>query len=193
MMIKKEIRVLGLAFSPSSSISKSRIQVVGVVYRGNRWLEGAMRTSLPPEARGLSSAVSKMVTSSPHFPQLRVIVLDELVAKSGLYVNVEALSRKTRLPVVAVLRNRPRLKRASKESAKHYARRVKVLESLQSEPWRFRRRRFFIYSANLGEMDLSDLLRVCASEEGIPEAARVARIAITTLERFFAGHPSGEG
>ena len=192
-MIKKEIRVLGLAFSPSGPIHRPRIQVVGVVYRGNRWLEGAMRTSLPPEGRDLSFAVAKMVTGSHHFPQLRVIVLDELVAKSGHYVNVEALSRKTCLPVVAVLQNRPRLKRGSKESARGYARRVKVLESLQSKGWRFGRRRFFIYSANLGDMDLSELLRVCASTEGIPEAARVARIAVTTLEGFFAEHPSGEG
>jgi endonuclease V-like protein UPF0215 family len=191
--IKKEIRVLGLAFSPSGPVSKPRIQVVGVVYRGNRWLEGAMRTSVPPEVRDLSFAVSNMVTGSPHFPQLRVIVLDELVTKSGHYVNIEALSRKTRLPVVAVLPNRPRLKRAPKESAEHYARRVKVLESLQSKGWRFGRRRFFTYSANLGEMDLSELLQVCASKEGVPEAARVARIAATTLERFFTGRPSGEG
>jgi endonuclease V-like protein UPF0215 family len=192
-MIKKEIRVLGVAFSPPNPMSNSRTQVVGVVYRGNRWLEGAMRISVSPEATDLSFAISKMVKGSPHLPQLRVIVLDELVAKSGLYVNIEALSRKTGLPVVAVLRNRLRLKRASKESARDQARRVKLLEGLQAELWRFGRRRFFIYSANLGGMDLNELLRVCASKEGVPEAARVASIAATTLKRFFAGRPSGEG
>jgi hypothetical protein len=42
----------------------------------------------------------------------------------------------------------------------------------------------------LGELDLDELLGVCASREGLPEAARVARITSSSLEKFLAGRQS---
>jgi endonuclease V-like protein UPF0215 family len=40
----------------------------------------------------------------------------------------------------------------------------------------------------LGDVDLDELLEVCASRQGLPEAARVARIAASSLEKFLAEH-----
>jgi endonuclease V-like protein UPF0215 family len=47
---------------------------------------------------------------------------------------------------------------------------------------------YFVYSAGMGVIDLDELLEVCASREGLPEAARVARITASSLQKFLAGH-----
>lgn len=184
-MIKKEIRVLGVSFAAPHRGRSGLIQVVGVVYRGNRWLEGAMRTTVPPEVRDLTPRITKMVTSSPHYPQLRVIVIDELVTRSGNYADIEVLSKKTRIPVIAVARQKIPVRRLTDASTRLPERAVKALASLPSTRWKAGGKTFFVYSAGLGKVDLEELLEVCASREGVPEAARVARITAFALEKFL--------
>lgn len=185
-MIKKEIRVLGISCGVPYPRRPIPIQVVGVVYRGNRWLEGVMRTTIPPDALDLTLRIAKMIVSSPHFPQLRVIALDELVTKHGRYIDIDALSKKTKLPVIAVLRQRGPILRLSKRSVKIPHRTLKAFAKLPCSRWRTATRSFAVYSAGLGEIDLEELLTICASEEGLPEASRVARITASSLERFLS-------
>jgi endonuclease V-like protein UPF0215 family len=128
-----------------------------------------------------------MVTKSPHFPQLRLIVLDELFTKSGNYIDIEALSRKTGLPVVAVLLKKILIK--DLQGARVGDRRAfKAFAGLPCTKWRPPAdKTYFVYSAGLSGLILDELLKVCASREGLPEAARVARIAAVSLERLFVG------
>lgn len=186
-MIKKEIRVLGVSFAAPHPRCAGRIQVVGVVYRGNRWLEGVMRTTTPPQLADLTPNIVKMITTSPHYPQLRVIVLDEIITKLGNYVDIEALSKKTRVPVVAVVRRRVSIKRPTKMSVRLPQRALKVLGTFSCRKWWAGQKMFFVYSAGLGKIDLEELLEVCASREGVPEAARVARITASSLGKFLFG------
>jgi hypothetical protein len=183
-MIKKEIRVLGIAFA-SPRTDAASTHVVGVVYRGNRWLEGVMRTIIPREQANLTTGIAMMATKSPHFPQLRIIALGELLTRSASYIDIRTLSKKTGLPVVAVLREEMPIKRLPKTRARH--RRVfKVFAGVPCRKWRAAGKTYYVYSAGLGEVDLEELLEVCASKEGLPEAARVARIVASSLERLLA-------
>jgi len=184
-MIKKEIRVLGIA-SASPRRDDASTHVVGVVYRGNRWLEGVMRTVAPRDQTNLTSSMAKMVTKSPHFPQLRLIVLDELFTKSGGYIDIEALSRKTGLPAMAVLAKKIPMKRIQGIHAGN-RRAFKAFAGLPCMRWRPANKTYFVYSAGSSGLMLDELLKVCASREGLPEAARVARIAAVSLERLFLG------
>ena len=185
-MIKREIRVLGIASVSPHRRDEASTHVVGVVYRGNRWLEGVMRVVIRREQSNLTTGIAKMTIRSPHFPQLRVIVLDELVTKSGSYVDIKALSKKTRLPTVAVLRKEMPTKRLSKTRARN-RRAFKALAGLPCRKWRATGNTYFVYSAGLRGVELDELLKVCASREGLPEAARVARITASSLQKFLDG------
>ena len=186
-MIKKEIRVLGVSFAAPHHGRAGLIQAVGVVYRGNRWLEGVMRTTIPPEVADLTPRITKMVTSSPHYPQLRVIVLDELITRSGNYTDIGALSKKTKVPVIAVVRQKTSVKRLTNVPVRVPQRTLKAFASLACRKWKAGGKTFFVYSAGLGKIDLEELLEVCASREGLPEAARVAKITASALEKFLLG------
>jgi endonuclease V-like protein UPF0215 family len=113
--------------------------------------------------------------------------LDELVTKSGSYVDIKALSKKTRLPTVAVLRKEMPTKRLSKSRARNRSE-FKALAGLPCRKWRATGSTYFVYSAGLREVDLDEILKVCASREGLPEAARVARIAASSLQKFLDGY-----
>jgi hypothetical protein len=184
-MIKKEIRVLGVSFAAPRPRSAERIQVVGVVYRGNRWLEGVMRTTTPPRLADLTPGIVKMVTGSPHYPQLRVIALDELITKLGNYVDIETLSKKTRVPVVAVMLRRISVGRRAKTSVRLPRRILRAFLSLPCRKWSAGNKTFFVYSAGLGKIDLEELLGICASRKGVPEAARVARMIASSLRKLL--------
>jgi endonuclease V-like protein UPF0215 family len=180
-MIKREIRVLGIAFASLHLRNMASIQVVGVVYRGSLWLEGVMRTVISRGRTNLTPDIAKMVVKSPHYPQLRVIVLDKFTTQCGNYIDIKALSRKTRLPVVAVLRRRIPIPRFSETGTGHGGA-GKAFARLPYTKWRSSGRTYSVYHAGLSGIDLNELLEVCASKEGAPEAARVARIAASSLE-----------
>ena len=184
-MIKKEIRVLGIAFA-SPRRNGASTHVVGVVYRGNRWLEGVMRTVVARDEPNLTPRIVKMVTKSPHFPQLRLIVLGELFTRSGSFIDIEALNRRTGLPVVAVLQKKMPIRHLPKTRVGN-RRAFKALAALPYSRWRPAHRTYFAYSVGLSGLALDELLRVCASQEGLPEAARVATIAAASLERLLIG------
>jgi endonuclease V-like protein UPF0215 family len=185
-MIKKEIRVLGIASTSPRQRDSAATHVVGVVYRGNRWLEGVMRTVVPRDQRNLTPGIAKMVTKSPHFPQLRLIVVDELFTKSGSYIDIEALRRKTGLPVVAVLREEIPIRHLAKARVRN-RHAFKALASLPCRKWRPADKTYLVYSSGPSGAVLDEFLEVCASREGPPEAARVARIAAASLERLLVG------
>jgi uncharacterized protein len=185
-MIKREIRVLGIASASPHRRDDASTHVVGVVYRGNRWLEGVMRAVIPRERPNLTTGIAKMTIRSPHFPQLRVIVLDELVTRSESYVDIRSLSKKTRLPTVAVLRKEMPTKRLSKTRARNRSA-FKAFAGLPCSRWRATGNAYFVYSAGLRGVELDELLKVCASSGGLPEAARVARITASSLQKFLDG------
>ncbi len=183
-MIKKEIRVLGVSFAEPNVRAVGPIHIVGVVYRGNRWLEGVMRTTVPPGRADITPRIAKMVRDSPHYPQLRIIILDRLTTKYGNYVDLDLLSKKTRLPSLAVLQHKISSGHISGAAKRALASFAKLTYTKWSKP----PRPLFVYSAGLDKMDLGEVLEVCASSKGIPEAARVARITASSIERLLLRH-----
>ena len=69
--VKREIRVLGVA---ASRVGEDSI-VVGVVYRGSLWLDGVMKTTT--READLTDALIGLVKGSPHYGQIRVILLSK--------------------------------------------------------------------------------------------------------------------
>jgi endonuclease V-like protein UPF0215 family len=166
-MIKSEIRVLGISFATFDSRRRIPAQAVGVVYRGNRWLEGALRRPISPEKLDSALETARLVTRSQHFPQLRALFLDESITKLEGGLDIQVLSKKTGLPVILVLR-----------------RNLKTLANLPHVKWALKQRSLLVFFVGLGGMDLRQLLRICASEDGFPEALRVARIIASSIERL---------
>ena len=92
--IKREIRVLGVAAKGSSK----NYTIVGVVYRGNLWLDGVLTTY--SNKADITDTLAQMLVNSPHYGQVRVILLSRENLPTEVSVSAEELSTKTGKPVV---------------------------------------------------------------------------------------------
>lgn len=96
--IKKEIRVLGLAAWSDSSTGT--YETVGVLFRGNRWLDGVLRAR--SSTHDVTEDVVEMIRNSNHHPQIRVILLHNELLTDGSHIDPHRLSEETERPVIAM-------------------------------------------------------------------------------------------
>jgi endonuclease V-like protein UPF0215 family len=106
-VVKPEIRVLGIDDGRFVPHSKSQVPIVGVVFRGGYWLEGVMSTTVTVDGVDSTERISKMVISSPHYKQLRVIMLNGVTFGGFNIVDIQTLNRCTGLPVIVVTQKKP--------------------------------------------------------------------------------------
>jgi len=106
-VIKPEIRVLGVddgAFKPHV---KGQVPVIGVVFRGGFWLDGVLHTRIAVDGFDATDRIASMITGSPHYRQLRVVLLNGVTFAGFNVVDVKALHAATKLPVITVTREKP--------------------------------------------------------------------------------------
>ena len=108
-VIKPEIRVLGVDDGKFVPHSKSRVLVVGVVFRAGYWLEGVMSTQVEVDGFDATANLVSMIKESPHYRQLRVIMVNGITLGGFNVVDIKKLNVETGLPVIAVTSRKPDL------------------------------------------------------------------------------------
>jgi endonuclease V-like protein UPF0215 family len=188
-VIKPEIRVLGVddgAFVPHV---KGQVPVVGVVFRGGYWLDGVMHTEIAVDGFDATDKISLMITSSPHYKQLRVIMLNGITFAGFNIVDVKKLNTATKLPIITVTREKPDL--------------VKIREALQNlshseERWqailsagetmevstRNAEAKVYMQTAGVSKEDAQKILRLTSTRSNIPEALRVAHLIASGISHL---------
>lgn len=98
--MKKEVRIIG--FEDGGFNYKS---VIGVVFRGGLWIEGLIKFNVESNSNA-TEELFKALKNSPHFKQLRVIMLSKNVL-AGRKIDVQKLYEATKLPVIIAYRKKP--------------------------------------------------------------------------------------
>jgi hypothetical protein len=180
-VIKPEIRVLGVddgAFIPHV---KGQVPVVGVVFRGGYWLDGFMHTKIAVDGFDATDRISFMITSSPHYKQLRVIMLNGITFAGFNIVDVKALNAETELPVITVTRGKPDFAEIRKalQNLPHSEERWKTILNA-GEPigvsTRDTKAKVYIQTVGVSKGDAQKILRLTSTRSNIPEALRVAHL-----------------
>lgn len=161
--VKREIRVLGIAVKPSRANNK--FHAVGVVYRGGLWLDGVLKMKVQgPE---ITKDIARMIKSSPHYPQIRVILLDDDQLCQGTAVDPVDLSCGTSRPVIALGFEEPE---HSIEDVS--VRRINLRRGEKYIP---------ILLVGLKERVAMRILETASRDKKAPEALRVAGLAVSAL------------
>ena len=92
--VKKEIRVLGVAAAGHDGSTR----VVGVVFRGARWLDGVL--SATSKGADLTRTIVEMVNGSPHRKQVRVIMLHAGLVPGGTNIDPMRIFSEASKPVI---------------------------------------------------------------------------------------------
>lgn len=179
--IKPEIRVLGIddgAFTPRV---KGFVPIVGVVFRGGFWLDGVMHTKVKVDGFDATEKIISMILKSPHHKQLRVIMLNGITFAGFNVVDVKKLNIETKLPVIAITREKPNLKEiyeALKKLPKMEERWKAILNAgkIFEVNTRNETEKIYMQISGIHEGDAKKILHLTSTRSSIPEALRVAHL-----------------
>lgn len=180
-VIKPEIRVLGVDDGVFTPHSKGLVPVVGVVFRGGYWLDGVMHTRVRVDGFDATDKIASMILNSPHYKQLRVVMLNGVTFAGFNVVDIKELNEKTRLPVITVTRDKPDLKeiRAALRNLPKSEERWKTILNTGETfevPTRTKSEKVYVQIAGILEEDAKKILRLTSTRSSIPEALRVAHL-----------------
>ncbi len=186
--IKSEIRVIGFDDCPFVFGQKETI-VIGAVYRGGQYLDGLVSTKIKVDGMDSTEKIAEAVISSKHHKQLQLIMLNGITFGGFNVVDIKQLSKKTGLPVIAVVRHRPDLisiKKAIKKLGdfkkrlnliKNAGNIKKTLVSNNST-----KRTVYFQLAGIEEENAEKLIKLTATRSIEPEPLRAAHIICTGMK-----------
>jgi len=184
--VKPEIRVLGIDDGVFTPHSKKLADVVGVVFRGGYWLDGFMHTRVQVDGMDATDKLAQMITESPHYRQLRVIMLNGVTLAGFNVVDIAELHQKVKLPIIAVTRDKPNLDdvRKALTHLTEAEKRWKAIEragKITKVRMREGEEPIYVHVVGISEETSKRILKSTATRSNIPEALRVAHIVASGL------------
>jgi len=186
-MLKSEIRILGFddgAFTPRSN---ELVPVIGVIFRGGKFLDGALRTDVYVDGEDATDKIVKLINSSRHKQQLKVIMFDGITLAGFNVVDVKTLSEQARLPVVVINRKKPNLKKV-KDALKRFedfeARWKSIEHAGEIKECRIKDFKKVYYQNIAIDDDMAEeIIKLSCTRSFIPEPLRVAHLIATAVVR----------
>ncbi len=167
--------------------SKGFALLVGVVFRGGYWLDGVMSTKVEVDGFDSTDKISDMIMKSSHYKQLRVIMLDGVTFAGFNIVNMKKLNQKTKLPVIAVTRDRPNfreIRKALKNLPSPGKRWKAVLDAGEIFEVSTRgKKKVYMEISGTAEEDARKILKLTSTRSSVPEALRVAHLVASGVSK----------
>lgn len=180
--IKKEIRIIGIDDAPFVPKTEGSTRVFGVVLRGCLWVEGVLQTSIEIDGDDCTDKINEMITKSPHYGQLRVIMLAGITFGGFNIVDINRLFEETKLPIIVVIERPPDLQ-AIKVALKHTVNWEKRWEIIQKSgpihEYHTKKKvknPVYFQIKGLELKDAQQILKISAGVSHIPEPVRVAHL-----------------
>jgi hypothetical protein len=173
--MKDEIRVLGVDDGYFLKNKKGKVLVVGAVMRGNRELEGVISCFVENDGMDATEKLIRMVNRSKHRGQLRYIMTNGLTLAGFNVLDIRELSKKTRLPVLSVIRRKPDFKSIT-EALGHFADKRTRLALLDKAGDIYSHKRIYFQAAGLRQSEAKELIDKMLWKSHIPEPIRVAHL-----------------
>jgi endonuclease V-like protein UPF0215 family len=183
-MVKEEIRILGIDDGPFKNNDKEVI-VVGVIFRGGNFLDGVLRTYVVVDGLDATEKLSKMINSSRHKNQLKVIMLDGITLGGFNIVDLKELYNETKIPIIVINRKMPDLKSIKKALEKNFLdfeKRWKMILNA-GKIKQLKLEKFSIYYQNIGleDEEAEEIIILSTKHAQIPEPLRVAHLIATGI------------
>ena len=114
MIIKKEIRILGIDDGPFTPRSKGSAVIIGVIYRGNDLLEGVIQESITVDGSDATDKIVHLIRSSKFYEALKVVMLYGITVGGFNVIDPRVLYEELGLPIIIIIEKKPDLKSIKK-------------------------------------------------------------------------------
>jgi endonuclease V-like protein UPF0215 family len=191
LKIKREIRIAGFDDAPFIPRSKGKVPVVGVVFRGGDFLDGVYKFDVTIDGMDATDTLIDVINKSKHKKQLRVIMLDGITVGGFNTVNLSEVFKRTELPVIAISRKTPDLKkiRIALENFDDFEKRWKCIEDAgKIHKMKIERNKNIYYQfKGLKRKEAEKIIRLSCTRSLIPEPLRVAHLMASALIKGESG------
>jgi hypothetical protein len=179
--VKPEIRILGI---DDSALFNEKVMIVGAIFRGGDWIDGVLRSEITKDGLDATEIICKMIKTSKHHGQIRVIILDGITYGGFNVVDIQMLYRKTGIPVIVVMRSYPDFEKI-KSALKHFSdgevrwtivKRAGAIEKIFGE-----KNPIYVQRAGIGLETVEKIVRLTSIRSSIPEPLRVAHLIATGI------------
>ena len=177
--IKPEIRVLGIDDGKFIPQTKGSALVVGVVFRGGCSIDGVMHTRITIDGLDATEKLALMINNSPHHKQLRLVMLNGITFGGFNVVNIQKLHLATKLPILALTREKPDLNRiheALNNLPQAEERWGMILEAGKIHETINKGTTIYLETAGISFDDAKKIIGLTSTRSSLPEPLRVAHI-----------------
>lgn len=175
-MIKREFRILGI--DDSYKLGDKNTLVVGTIFRGGEWLDGVIRTFCKVDGNDSTKKIIELIRKSKHFGQLQCIMLNGIAVGGFNVINIHELWKKTKLPVIVVIRKKPNFKKIQKALKKINQQEkmnlIKKAGQVYSE--KIKGKKIYFQTAGISDKKASEIIKISTTHSLIPEPIRISHI-----------------
>jgi len=173
-MLKKEIRVVGIDDAPFNKFKKGNVVVIGAVFRGGSWLDGILSTKVGIDGNNATKKIADMISKCKFKPQLQCIFLNGIAVGGFNVIDVEELSKKTKLPVIVIIRKNPDIEKIKKTLIKiNKKSKIKLIEKAGSV---IQIGEIYVQLTGLEIEKAKELIEITCTRSLIPEPIRIAHL-----------------
>jgi hypothetical protein len=173
--MKDEIRVLGIDDGYFLKHGGKNVLVVGAILRGNKDLEGVISCHITKDGNDSTKRLIGLVNGSRHKNQLRYMITNGTTLGGFNLLDINELYRKTRVPVLAVLRKKPDQQKVER-ALDHFPDKRKRLERMRKAGQIYSYRRLYFQMAGLTEGQARELIDKTVKIGNLPEPVRIAHL-----------------
>jgi endonuclease V-like protein UPF0215 family len=173
-MIKKELRVIGIDDSPFKKFSRGNVLVVGTIFRGGTLLDGILSTKVSIDGNNSTKQLIEMINRCRFKLQLQCIFLDGIALGGFNIVDVKELGKKTKLPVIVVIRRKPDLLKIKKTLIDiNKKNKIKLIDKAGEV---FKIGEIYVQLTGINKEKAKQILKIVCTRSLIPEPIRIAHL-----------------
>jgi endonuclease V-like protein UPF0215 family len=175
---------MGIDDCPFDAAREERTTVLGVIFRGGLWLDGATSTDVEIDGKDSTKRLVEMIKSSPHYKQLRVIMMDTITLAGFNIVDILRLNQEIGFPVIAVTRDKPNnddVKAALRNLPDWEDRWSMIRNAGDLNEIHVRNTTIFAHVAGISTNDAEAIVKISSTRANYPEPLRVAHLLAHSL------------
>lgn len=177
--MKKEIRILGIDDASFEKKKDKEVLVIATVFRGGSLLDGILSTKVKVDGNDSTEKLIKMINKTKHKGQLQIIMLNGIALGGFNVVDIKQLSKKTKLPVIVLMRKYPNIKeifQALKNLKNQKQRQFLIKKAGKIYEVTIKDKKIYAQLSNISLQDAKKLIKISVIHSLIPEPLRVAHL-----------------
>jgi len=168
------MRVIGIDDGPFNKFKDKHVLIVGVVMRGGLFVDGVLSSKAEVDGNEATKVLVKMINNCKFKPQLQCIFLNGIAVAGFNVVDIEKLNKKTKIPVVVVIRTNPNVEKIRETLIKIRQKgKIKLIEKAGKV---IQAGDIFVQLSGIDLEKAGKILRIVCTRSLIPEPLRLAHI-----------------